>query len=234
MANVWRSVCGLIRSASPTHLRVALHNLVEALPAEASPTAVDEDVPLGAKADQRGTPAVEVGAHRRDGLAADRHHPFLRTLAAGPKKLLVEIDVLEPKVDGLRRAQAARVEELEQRPVALRRRRAPLRRREQLVHLVTAQHVRKPLCLARAAQLGGRVMLDHALATEVAVERAQAGGLALQRRGGDRTAVVMALREHREEAGEVGVACAQHLDVVRRKVGAELEQVAAVGLERVA
>ena len=44
------------------------------------------------------------------------------------------------------------------------------------------EHLRQLLALARRAQLGGRVVGDDLLAAQVAVERAQAGGLALDRR----------------------------------------------------
>ena len=57
------------------------------------------------------------------------------------------------------------------------------RRGEQALHLVAAQDLRQPAAGARAAQVGGRIALEDLLAAQVAVEGAQAGGLALQRRG---------------------------------------------------
>ena len=107
--------------------------------------------------------------------------------------------------DRLRRAQAAGVHQLEQRAVAQRARVGAARRGEQPRDLAAAQDLRQLLVLARRAQVGGRVVVELALAAQVAVERAQARGLALQRRGRDRRALLAARRELAQEAGEVGV-----------------------------
>ena len=97
------------------------------------------------------------------------------------------------------------------------------------------EHVRQALALARRAQVGGRVAVEQALAAQVAVEGAQAGGLALQRRGRDGRALVAAGGELVEEAGEVRRARRRARRRPRAlEVGAELQQVGAVGLERVA
>src|SRR3954447_25691553 len=168
--------------------RVALDDLVEALARQAAAAAVEDETRLVAQPDERGTAAVEVGARGEDGLAADRHEALLAALAAGAQDPGLEVDVADLERDRLRRAQPARVHELEQRPVAQGRRVRAARGGEQLRDLAAAQDLRQALALARRAEVGGRVVVDRVLAAQVAVERPQARGLALQRRGRDRRA----------------------------------------------
>src|SRR5918911_819142 len=63
--------------------RVALDDLVEALPGQAAAALVDEQVALVTQADQRRTPALDVYQHRGDRLAADRDEALLAALAPG-------------------------------------------------------------------------------------------------------------------------------------------------------
>src|SRR3954469_5299839 len=81
---------------------------------------------------------------------------------------------------------------------------------------------------------GGRVVVDRVLAAQVAVERPQARGLALQRRGRDRRALLAARRELRQERREVGVLGGHDIRAAPAQERAELQQVRPVGLERVA
>src|SRR5262249_18048690 len=79
-----------------------------------------------------------------------------------------------------------------------------------------------------------RVGVDELLAAQVAVERAQACGLALQRRSGDGRPRLRAGRELAEEGGNVGVLGADGVRSAPRKERPVLQQVRAVRLERVA
>ena len=154
VANVWRSVCGLIALAEPRGARVALDDLVEALARQAAAAVVDEQPRLVAVADELRAAAAEVGADARAVAArADRHEPLLGALAAGAQDAGLEVDVADLEVDRLGGAQAAGVHQLEQRAVAQRGRlgapgwassRATSSRRE---------HLREPPALARGAQL---------------------------------------------------------------------------------
>src|ERR1700760_3354702 len=62
--------------------RVPLDDLVETLARQSRAPAVDEQLRLAARAEQRRAPARAVDAERGDRLAPDRHEPFLRALAA--------------------------------------------------------------------------------------------------------------------------------------------------------
>src|SRR4051794_10461049 len=173
---------------------VALDDLVEALAGQAAAAPVDDEARLVAQADERGPAARAVRAGRDDRLAADRDEALLRALAARTEHAGVEVDVADLEPDRLRRAQPAGVHQLEQRAVAQRAGVGPPRRREQLRDLAAREDLRQLLVLAWGAELGRRVVLELALATEVTVERAQAGGLALERGGRDRRALGPAVR----------------------------------------
>jgi hypothetical protein len=75
---------------------------------------------------------------------------------------------------------------------------------------------------------------DRALAPQMAVERAKAGGLALERCGGQRRPFGRPASERGEETGQLDVSGPQHVAPVRLHVGAELQQIGTVGLQRVA
>ena len=213
---------------------MALDDLVEPLAGEAGAAVVDEEVALVAQADELRAAALEVAAGGRDGLAADRDEPLLGALAARAQHAGAQVDGADGEVDGLARAQPAGVHELEHRAVAQRGGVAAAGRREQPGDLVAAEDLRQLEVLARRAQLRRRVVGDDLLAAQVAVERAQAGGLALDRRGRDRRALRPAGGELGEKARELGVAERRRVVAVAHEEVAELQEVGAVGLERVA
>ncbi len=175
---------------------------------------------------------AEVGVDRLRGRRADGHDPLLGALAAGAQDADLEVDVGRLEVDRLRGAQAAGVHQLEQRAVAQGGGLGAAGLVEQLGDLVAAEHVRQAAALLGRAQVGGRVGLEDVLAAQVAIERAQAGDLALERRRRDRRLLAVARGEAGDEARQVGVRDRERVAAVQ--VVAELEQVAAVGLERVA
>ena len=111
-------------------------------------------------------------------LAADRHEPLLGALAARAQHALLEVDVRELQADRLRGAQAARVHELQQRAVAQRAGLGPLRLASSRVDLSAREHARQALRLRGPRSSAVGIVLDRALATQVAVERAQASHLA--------------------------------------------------------
>ena len=63
------------------------------------------------------TPIAEPTAEPPDGLLADRHDPLLAALSTHVHLLPIEIDVGEIEPDGLRRSEATRVDELDERCV---------------------------------------------------------------------------------------------------------------------
>jgi hypothetical protein len=125
---------------------------------------------------------AEVGDERTRGGRPDRHEPLLGALAACAQHACLEVDVADLEPDRLRRAEPAGVHELEQRAVSQRRRLGAARRLQQPRDLVAREDLGQPPTLFGRAQVGGRVVGDEVLAAQVAVERAQAGDLALQRR----------------------------------------------------
>ena len=167
----------------PRRRGVALDDLVEALARQAAAAVVDEQPRLEAVADEPRPAAHEVDAERAGGLAADGHDPLLVALAAGAQLAAVEVEVGELELDRLRRPQAAGVHQLEQGAVAQRGRLGAVGLGEQPGDLVAREHLGQLAGLARRLEQRGRVVLDQALAAQVAVEGAQAGDLALQRGG---------------------------------------------------
>src|ERR687898_2775300 len=61
----------------PRRARVALDDLVQALPGQPAATLVDEQLRLGADADEIRTAGLQVAPRRRRGLPAERHYPLL-------------------------------------------------------------------------------------------------------------------------------------------------------------
>jgi hypothetical protein len=213
---------------------VALDDLVQPLAGQAGAAAVDEQVGLVAEGDEGRAPALDVDPRRRDGLAPDRDLALLGALASGAQHAERQVDVAHVEADGLRGAQAAGVHELEQGAIAQRRGIGPLRRAQQAGDLVAAEDLRQALALARRAQVGRRIAVEHALAAQVAVEGAQARGLALQRGGRHRWAVLAAGRQLAQEGAEVLVVDLGDIDAAAPEERPQLQQVRAIGLQRVA
>ena len=234
VANVWRSVCGLILPVEPRAARVALDDLVEALAGEPAAAVVEEQRGLHAVAHEPRPAPAEIGDERARGGRADRHQALLGALAAGPQHAGLEVHVADLETDRLRRAEPAGVHQLQQRAVAQRGRLGPPRRLQQPGHLVPGENLREAPALLGGTQVDGRVVGDQVLAAQVAVEGPQAGDLALQRRRRDRGAVLPAGRHVGDEVGEVAVRRGQRVGVRALEVRAELKQVGPVGLERVA
>ena len=87
---------------------------------------------------------------------------------------------------------------------------------------------------ARGLQVRGRVVLDRLLASQVPVEGAQARRLAVDGRGrAGRSAVAVALRQVRQEVGEVARLGGGRILPSLAEEAAELQQVGPVGGERV-
>ena len=84
------------------------------------------------------------------------------------------------------------------------------------------------------AQLGGWIVVDQLLTTQVTVERAQAGDLALQRRGRDWRLALVSGRQLGDERGEIGGRDLQRVAFTAREERPELLQVRPVGIQRVA
>src|SRR2546430_1255363 len=82
------------------------------------------------------TPVVEPFAERRLGAGAEGDDALLAALAEDAEHSLVERDVREPQAGRLRRAQAAAVEDLEDRVVAQVERLGGRRGREQRLDLL--------------------------------------------------------------------------------------------------
>ena len=213
---------------------VALDDLVEALAREPAAAVVDEQPGLVAVPDEPRPAADEVDAERAGGLAADGHDPLLVPLAAGAQLAAVEVEVRELDVDRLRRPQPAGVHHLEQGAVAQRRRLGPFGLGEQLGDFFAREDLGQLAALTRGLELGGRVILDQPLSAEMAVEGAQARDLALERRGLGGRLALAAVGELGDELREPGVVEAQQVAPGPAQPLAELQEVGAVGLERVA
>ena len=213
---------------------MAANDLVEALAGQLTAAEVHEQMELGAVLDHRGPAALEVdrdGARR--GLA-NRHDPLLRALAARPQHPLLEVHVLELEPDRLGGTQPAGVHQLEQCAVAQRMGVCPERLREQALDLSAGQHVRQLAAAAGRADGGRGVGVTQALAAQVAVERAQAGRLAMDRGGRRGPLVAVADRQAGEEVADVAGARIDRRHIALGEKAPELQQVGAVCLECVA
>ncbi len=213
---------------------VALDDPVQALARQAASALVDEDVGLVADAHQPRAAVFQVDRQRLHRLGADRHEPLLGALAAGPQHPGLEVDLGQLERDRLARTQAAGVHGLQQRPVAQRRRRGPARLGQQAVDLVACQHLGQAPPRAGRAQLGGGIVADDLLAAQVAVERAQARDLALQRGGRHRRLAVAPVGQLGHERRQVARSDLERVAVAAGQEHPELLQVGAVGLQGVA
>src|SRR5205085_3068364 len=104
-----------------------------------------------------------------------------------------EGEVAEVEADGLRRARPARVEQLEQGPVAASRVRRDVARREQRFDLLERERARELARRASLSQARGGGHVDRAVLQKVLQERADARQAAL-----DRSAREAALRQSGE------------------------------------
>src|SRR5918999_3749852 len=91
----------------PGGLRVAAHDLVEALPRELAAAEVDEEVRLRDALDEPWAATLQIDAQGPQRRLADRHDPLLRALAAGTQDALLDVHVQELEPDRLGCAQAA-------------------------------------------------------------------------------------------------------------------------------
>src|SRR5688500_5667164 len=123
---------------------------------------------------QSWTPVLEVEAEPVRGLLAERHDALLLSLAADAHELLLEVDVAEGEVDRLLRAQARRIDELEESAVPQAKRVVPVHLVEQIVGLRRARRVRK----TPAAPVGQREIGHAARPQRSSQERAHGGKLA--------------------------------------------------------
>ena len=180
-----------------------------------------------------GRAAAPVDADRGDRLAAERHQALLRALAAGAEEALAQVDVADLEADRLRGAQPAGVHRLQQRPVAQDRRLIAARSGEQELDLGVVEDLRQLLRPAWRAERGGGVVGDQLIPPQVLVERAQAGGLAVDGRGRAGRAAV-AGRQVGEEVCDVGRPRLQRVEAVGGEVLPVLEEVGAVGVQGVA
>ena len=169
-----------------------------------------------------------------DGGAADGNQPLFRAFAAGAHHAFIQIYVADQQPRRFRCAQAAGVDQLQQRPITLCGGRVALWCGEEHHHLVAAQHLRQAAGLARRAQLGGRVVVNQLFAPEVAIERTQAGGLALQGCGGNRRTVGPALRQLVKEACKLAMPSGKDVCPTLLEVKPKLHQIGSISPERVA
>ena len=111
--------------------------------ARVEPASADrEEERVARAASEVRTPVAEPAAEPPRGLLADRHEPLLAALATHVHLLPIEVDVGEIEPDGLRRAEATRVDELDERSVPERER------------VVAGEPVDRALDLAQARRLG--------------------------------------------------------------------------------
>ncbi len=216
---------------------MALDDLVEALAGQPGAAVVEEQARLEPVAGEPRAAALQVGRRAR-GRRWSRSGPAApwspcRGRAGCP---CLEVDVADLEAGRLGGAQAAGVHDLQQRAVAQRRRLGAAGLLEQAGDLVAGEDLRELAALARGAQVRGRVVLEQRL-------RGAGGG----RRSAGRRPCAAAWRARPAGArrrppasaatNSASSACVERRGRRRRvrcEVRAELQQVGAVGLERVA
>ena len=144
-------------------------------------------------ADELRPAAAQVGVDRARGGRADRDEPLLGALAARAQDAGLEVDVAESRA----RSPPTRAARRRTSAPAARGRAARAARCRAAARAARPTSSRVSTCGSRRLCLGARrstvgSSVEQVLAAQVAVERAQAGDLALQRRGRDRRAVLAA------------------------------------------
>ena len=149
VATLWRKVCGVTRFLTPAWLRPAAHDLVERRAVE-DPAARRDEEPLrglrrvdagpGSRGGEELRPAArEVALDRRGRGRRQRDVPVLAALAAhDAQRPLLGVDVEGRELYQLARADAGRVERLEDRAVAQPERRPRGRRLDDPPRLAAA------------------------------------------------------------------------------------------------
>ena len=140
------------------------------------------------------TPVGEVGAERVSCTPSEWHHPLLVALAEHPREPVVEVEVVEVEPDQLADPDTARVERLEDRPVAERTRAVADHGTEQRLDVGFAQRLGDALRHTRGAHVLTRVAPDQALFEAEAMEGVHRSDGPGDRRGGETRAAVVAPR----------------------------------------
>src|SRR5512138_146342 len=130
----------------------------------------------------------QVRRERLPGALPERRDALLVPLADDAQEPRREVDVLEVESGRLRHAQPRRVEQLEERAVALRER-CVLSGLEETLGVGKRHRARKRLRQARSGKRAGGVLLEVTLAAGPAKERAQRGQVARQGTAGQAGAV---------------------------------------------
>ena len=242
VANEWRRVCGLTRSASPA-VRAAALTAAHACCRASRPPAVAEEHRAAAdrldvaEGQQPRPRAVGPAREPVEGDVADRHEPLLVALADDPHEPAVDREVLGVEAQRLADPQPGRVEQLQQGPVAQVAVVAGFGRvvatggLEQALGLLDRERLGQPAALARQVEVRRDVGPDQPLAVGEPVEAlerrratAEAG------RGETRVARPAASRPR----GQVADHRVRRAGPGRRRAAArrEVRQVAAVGADR--
>ena len=194
---------------------MAADDLVEALPRQRSAAEVDEQL--------RARCARRPGAAGHGRGSSDRGRAPPRPSGPGapsspcpaPAATPGQVDVGELEVHRLRRAQPARVHQLEDRPVAQLDRLGPARPPSSRLTSERPSTMGS-FCCAAARRSRRRVRVEHPLPAQVAVEGAQAGRLSLDARGRERHAGIAA-RERGQEVGDIGGVAPRRPPVLARR-----------------
>ena len=138
-----------------------------------------EKQPIFGTASKMRAPILEVAPQAVCSLLAERDCPLLPALAADENELLLEVDVGEPEVDRLLRAQPGGIDELEERAVAKAERRVGREGIEEGVRLGSLRRLREAAAPAGA----DRELGDAARAEGRSKEGSDCGELPRERRG---------------------------------------------------
>ena len=122
-----------------------------------------------------GTPAAQIAAQGLAGLAAERHQPFLVSLAQAAHEPLVQVDAAPVETDSLADAQAGPVQQLDKRAVAQRPGRDAVRGRTELLDVTRRKRSRKAAATRGRLQIRGRVVVAGTDQHEMPIERSGCG-----------------------------------------------------------
>ena len=152
-----------------------------ARPCQRPAAGVEEELRAVARVEKR-TTARQVAAQRFDGGSADRHDALLAPFPERPNDARVEIHVAFREADRFTDAQAASVEQLDERAVAMCARRRSRSRLDQPFGLGRRQRARKLASAARQVELCCGVVQPLPQQHLVTEERSQGGHAARDRR----------------------------------------------------
>ena len=216
-------------------IQIALHDPLHRAPAQPPSASVEKE---GARLDlgdiqleQQLRPVLHIIHERRQRHAADRHDSLFAPLAHHPHRPRLQVQRGEIEPHQLGEANPPSVEQFQDRPIARPGSLLRLGQFERLLHLLQLQGGRRAPLRPRGFDAAGRVASQHALAAQVAEERAHRRQLASDA-AVPQAAVVQLFDESGDQLALHQLQRQAHVGDSRIEKSGELLQIAPIRTER--